>query len=112
MPTFLKAIVKGIGKFLLALAVLFGLYLVVLAWETRKVSSFCSDLHPGMQVSSIPTHAAKRGIDQRWLQAIEDKKQSDWFFYVPIGATMGDMGCAVHHDGNVITGIRMHSLFE
>jgi len=103
----LRGIAKLFGKLLIGFALWFGTYLGFLGWETRKVSLFCADVHPGMPISSLANVAEAHGIDQRWLQSYYSERKKDWSFFVPISATMGEQSCTVRHDGKIVVSARM-----
>ena len=99
----MKKIIKTLAGLVGAFVVLsIGYTVWSLWWEGRQIRSFCEAIHPGDPAASLEGLGTSHGVAPRWLKGIFDKERGSWYLVVPVGATMGDCGCRITHDGKVI----------
>jgi len=94
----LSAVLKVVACIVAPLA----LFIAWMQWETHKVASFCGAVHAGTPLASLKQLADDYGVDGHWInKSIVDERTKDRVFFVPVAATIGEVACAVHHDGVV-----------
>ena len=99
----MKKIVKTLAGLVGAFVVLaVGYTAWSIWWEGRQVRSFCEAIHPGDPAASLQDLGASHGVAPRWLKGVFDKERGSWYLVVPVGATMGDCGCRITHDGKAV----------
>src|ERR1700741_1733533 len=100
----------------LALAGVVGLPILALAayigfvfHDIHRIRTMWLKLVPGTTVEDATSTFEDAGLEY-WVKptapssvpGIFDEKTKTWFFAVPAVTTVGDVGCAVTHDGGVV----------
>src|SRR5262245_28777193 len=98
---------RSVRNLILILVVCFFLPLAIFIayteWDIHRLKSFCNDVRPRMSIPDLRAIGSSHGIDQKWLQiesSHDDQKRRQ--FFVPALSQMGDMVCAIEHDGTAV----------
>ena len=79
-------------------------YLAWTWWEQRELQAFCTAARPGAPVASLPDLAEKHGFSRSWIErGLKAKTDGVPTIYVPATTRLGEVVCAIRHDGAVVT---------
>jgi hypothetical protein len=91
MPKFLKDLLLGLGKALVALTLVFGIFLGYIAYSERsasgKVDDFCRPIAAGVDATHLAERAISLGADARHTKWYRDSKGYDQLSATFSGAT-------------------------
>ncbi len=106
---FLKKLLKTIGL----LFILILIYSLFLYRDIKKVDDFCSEMKPGLAVNEIANIARKHDVVFDYARKPDSVKngtlgfkmkdrENTWFFAVGAPMTVGEHGCGVYHNNQVV----------
>jgi hypothetical protein len=109
MADTLIAFVKVLAKILFAVALVIGVYSAWIEWSLHKVRAFCGDVKLGVEIAALAEIASLHGVTTHWVQGkgVFSSSDNDWFLPVPVEATLGDVVCAIRHDGERVISAEM-----
>lgn len=79
-------------------------YLAWTWWEQRELQAFCEAVRPGAPVTSLSALAEQHGFSRSWIErGLNSKAGEVPTIYVPATTRLGELVCAIRHDGAVVT---------
>jgi hypothetical protein len=116
LKKFLSSFLTGTAKILLLFAVLVLVYLFFLGRDIRKVDGFCSEMKAGLDVNKVHVIAEKYDVGFSNIRDPDSVKyhrlgfkrtdrENTWFFAVAAPMTMGEHGCGIYHNNQVVLSV-------
>jgi hypothetical protein len=70
------------------------------AWfEGRQLHAYCDEVKPGMLIHELPALTEKHGFGRQWVICGQAQGCGSTAFYVPATTSLGELVCAIRHDG-------------
>ena len=107
MPNMLKYLVIGFGKFLIAIVVIFGIYIVWMKWETHSLEKFCGTISIGLPISDLKKMLDDSGYRSNKVDHALKISESDYAIYIPAASTMGEQTCNIYFNKSEVTATRV-----
>jgi len=104
-----RTLARFLAKAALVLVAWFLIYLAYYWWDMRRLRAFCDDVKVGTPVSSLITIADQHGVEKHWLEGkgVFDETRNEGVLYVPAASTIGEVACALHHNGLTVTSAKI-----